>query len=45
MNQKQFYQELDGRCNIPNESPDAQEPSEFLSNIWLIPGNFSKNAS
>ena len=22
-NQKQFYQELDGRSNIPNEAPDA----------------------
>ena len=44
-NQKQFYQELDGRSNIPNKAPDAQEASEFWSNIWSIPGNFNKNAS
>ena len=40
-NQKQFYQELDGRSNIPNKVPDAQEASEFWSNIWSIPGNFN----
>ena len=28
-NQKQFYQERDGRSNIPNEAPDVQEASEF----------------
>ena len=28
-NQKQFYQELDGRSNIPNESSDAQEAFEY----------------
>ena len=44
-NQKQFYQELDGRSNIPNKAPDAQEVSEFWSNIWSIPGNFNKNCS
>ena len=44
-NQKQFYQELDGRSNIPNKAPDAQEASEFWSNIWSIPGNFNENAS
>ena len=44
-NQKQFYQELDGCSNIPNKAPDAQEASEFWSNIWSIPGNFNKNAS
>ena len=25
--------------------PNARESSEFWSNIWLIPGNFNKNAS
>ena len=44
-NQKQFYRELDDRSNIPNKAPDAQEASEFWSNIWSIPGNFNKNAS
>ena len=44
-NQKQFYQELDGRSNIPNKAPDAQEASEFWSNIWSIPGNFNENGS
>ena len=44
-NQKQFYQELDGLSNIPNEALDAQEVSEFWSNIWSITGNFSQNAS
>ena len=44
-NQKQFYQELNGRSNIPNEAPDAQEASEFWSNIWSIPGNCNENAS
>ena len=44
-NQKQFYQELDGCSNIPNEAPDAQEASEFWSNIWSIPGSFNENAS
>ena len=39
------YQELDGRCNIPNEAPDAQEASEVWSNIWSIPGYFKENAS
>ena len=29
-NQKQFYQELDGRSNIPNKATDGQ----FWSNIW-----------
>ena len=43
--QKQFYQELDGSSNIPNKAPDAQEASEFWSNIWSIPGNFNENAS
>ena len=28
-NQKQFYQELDGSSNIPNEAPDTQEASEL----------------
>ena len=28
-NKSQFYQEVDGRSNIPNESSDAQEASEF----------------
>ena len=32
-NEKQFYQELDGRSNILNKASDAQEPSEFWSNI------------
>ena len=40
--QKQFFQEFDGRSNIPNKAPDAQEASEFWRNIWLIPGNFNK---
>ena len=44
-NQKQFYQEYDGRSDIPNKAPDAQEASEFWSNIWSIPGNFNENAS
>ena len=44
-NQKQFYQELDGGRNIPNKAPDAQEASEFWSNIWSIRGNFNENAS
>ena len=44
-NQKQFYQELDGRSNIPNKALDAQEASEFWSNIWSIPGNFNENDS
>ena len=44
-NQKQFYQELDDRSNIPNKAPDAQGASEFWRNIWLIPGNFNKKAS
>ena len=44
-NQKQFYQEIDGRSNIPNKAPDSQEASEFRSNIWFIPGNFNENAS
>ena len=44
-NQKQFYQELDGGRNIPNKAPDAQEASEFWSNIWSIRGNFKENAS
>ena len=44
-NQKQFYQELDGRSNISNEAIDAQEASEFWSNIWSIPGNLNENAS
>ena len=43
-NQKQFYQELDGRSNIPNKAPDSQEASEFWSNIWSIPGHFNENA-
>ena len=38
-NQKQFYQELDGRSNIPNKATDAQ----FWSNIWSIPGNFERS--
>ena len=45
MNQKQIYQELDGRSNIPKEAPLAQEASEFWSNIWSISGNFNENAS
>ena len=44
-NQKQFYQELDCRSNIPNEAPDGHEASEFWSNISSIPGNFNENAS
>ena len=44
-NHKHFYQEHDGRGKIPNKSPDAQEASEFWSNIWSIPGNFNENAS
>ena len=44
-NQKQFYQELDGRSNIPNKALDAQEASEFWSNIWSILGNFNENDS
>ena len=28
-NQKQFYQEIDGRSNISNKAPDSQEASEF----------------
>ena len=44
-NQKQFYQERDGRSNIPNKASDAQEASEFWSNIWSISGNFKENAS
>ena len=44
-NQKQFYQELDSCSNIPNEAPDAQQTSEFWSNIWSIPGNFNEKAS
>ena len=44
-NQKQFYQKLHGHSNIPNKAPDAQEASEFWSNIWSIPGNLNKNAS
>ena len=44
-NQKQFYQEFDGRSNIPNKTPDAQEASEFWRNIWSIPVNFNENAS
>ena len=44
MNQKQFYQELYGRSNIPNEASDAQEASEFWSNIWSITGNFNESA-
>ena len=43
-NQKQFYQELYGRSNIPNEASDAQEASEFWSNIWSITGNFNESA-
>ena len=35
-NEKQFYQELDGRSNIPIKAPDAQEASELWSNIWPI---------
>ena len=44
-NQKQFYRELDGRSNITNVAPDAQEASEFWSNIWSIPGNFNEDTS
>ena len=44
-NQKQFYQKLDSHSNIPNKAPDAQEASEFWSNIWSIPGNFNENTS
>ena len=44
-NQKQFYQELDGRSNIPNKALDAQEASESWRNIWSIPGNFNENDS
>ena len=35
-NEKQFYQELDGRSNIPNKALDAQEASEFWRDIWSI---------
>ena len=31
--QKQFYQELDGRNDIPKKAPDAQEVYEFWINI------------
>ena len=34
--QKQFYQERDGRSNIPNKAPDAQEVSDFCRNLWLV---------
>ena len=44
-NQKQFFRELDGRSNITNVAPDAQEASEFWSNIWSIPGNFNEDTS
>ena len=44
-NQRQFYQEVDGCSNIPNKAPDAQEFSEFWSNIWSLPGNFNENCS
>ena len=44
-NQKQIYQELDGRSNIPNKASDAQEAPKFWNNIWSIPGNFNENAS
>ena len=44
-NQKQFFRELDGRSNITNVAPDAQEASEFWSNIWSIPGNFKEDTS
>ena len=44
-NQKQFYQELGSRSNIPNKAPGAQEGSEFLRNTWLVHGNFNENAS
>ena len=44
-NQKQFYQELDGRSNILNKAPDAQKVCEFWSDILSIPGNFNEKAS
>ena len=37
-NEKQFYQELDGRSNIPNKVPGVQETSEFWSSISSITG-------
>ena len=42
-NEKQFYQEVNGRSNIPNEALDAQKAPEFWSNIWSIPGDFNEN--
>ena len=44
-NEKQFYQELDGRSNIPNKVPGVQETSEFWSNISSITGIFNETAS
>ena len=32
-NQKQFYQEFDGRSNIPSQVPDPREASEFWNDI------------
>ena len=43
--ERERYQELDGRSNIPNEAPDAQKASEIWSNILSIPGNFNENSS
>ena len=42
---RKIYQELDGRSSILNKAPDAQETSDFWSNIWLTPGNLNENAS
>ena len=38
-------QKLDGHSNNANETPDAQEVSEFQNNIWLILGNLPENVS
>ena len=42
---RKIYQELDGRSSILNKAPDAQETSDFWSNIWSTPGNLNENAS
>ena len=42
---RNIYQELDGRSSILNKAPDAQETSDFWSNIWSTPGNLNENAS
>ena len=42
---RKIYQKLDGRSSILNKAPDAQETSDFWSNIWSTPGNLNENAS